>query len=207
MQAPPPLLDQKLPALQTESPNTIYREALHITRRKILGLDSQYHRSLSDIQTNKQTNKQTNTIATAIMPQNLAHKIPNTLSLALLQPDVIHNQLNPVRLAVAAECYRIQSQTLRIPDRYGLFSPGPARLQVYQAGRCMVLFFSLGYLNVAAWAPSIALLVLVGGEAGRVVLVLGAVEVLVVVAFWVAMCRDRRRRLGFVWWDWNERRD
>ncbi|KAI1661238.1 hypothetical protein F4813DRAFT_346883 [Daldinia decipiens] len=145
------------------------------------------------------------------MPRQPALKITNTLSLALFQADVIHNQLNPVRLAVAVECYRIQSQTFRIPDRYGAFSPGPARLQVYQAGRFMVLLFSLAYLNAAAWTPAIVLLMLFGGrgEAGRVVLAVGAMEMLVVATFWIAMCRDRRRRLGlgFVWGDWKGRRD
>ncbi|KAF3056629.1 hypothetical protein GL218_06584 [Daldinia childiae] len=141
------------------------------------------------------------------MPQQLARKITKTFSLALFQADVIHNQLNPVRLAVGIECYRVQSQILRIPDRYGIFSAGPAQLQVYQAGRCMVLFFSLAYLNAVAWTPAIVLLAFLGGDARRAALAVGAMEGLVVAAFWIAMCSDRRRRVGFVWGDWNGKRD
>ncbi|KAK6954768.1 hypothetical protein Daesc_004737 [Daldinia eschscholtzii] len=72
------------------------------------------------------------------MPQQLFHNMSNLFSTAFFKEDVIHNNtLNPVRLAVGARCYRIQSRLLRIPDRYGIFSPGPPRLQVYQAGRFM----------------------------------------------------------------------
>lgn len=42
-------------------------------------------------------------------------------------------RLNPALLAFAVNAYRIQSQILRIPDRFGLFSAGPPRLQVWEA--------------------------------------------------------------------------
>ena len=45
---------------------------------------------------------------------------------------IVNNQLNPLHLAVANTGYRIQSRTLQILDRFGLFSPGPPRLQVHE---------------------------------------------------------------------------
>lgn len=41
--------------------------------------------------------------------------------------------LNPVHLAIAERGYWIQSRILRIPDRFGYFSPGPLQLQAYQS--------------------------------------------------------------------------
>ena len=46
--------------------------------------------------------------------------------------EIVNNQLNSLRLAIATTGYRIQSCTLQIPDRFGFFSPGPPRLQVFE---------------------------------------------------------------------------
>ena len=46
---------------------------------------------------------------------------------------VINGELNPAALTFGQAGYRIQSQKLHIPDRFGWFAPGPPRLQVYDA--------------------------------------------------------------------------
>ncbi|KAI0543200.1 hypothetical protein GGR58DRAFT_519331 [Xylaria digitata] len=45
---------------------------------------------------------------------------------------VVNNQLNPIYLALGIRGCQIQSEVLHIPKRWGIFSPGPPRLQVYE---------------------------------------------------------------------------
>ncbi|RYP65286.1 hypothetical protein DL770_009032 [Monosporascus sp. CRB-9-2] len=65
------------------------------------------------------------------MPLSLTSGILKAVK-ALLSPQIIDNRLNPYYLAVATRAYWIQSHILRIPDRFGFFSPGPPRLQVLE---------------------------------------------------------------------------
>ncbi|KAK4042131.1 hypothetical protein C8A01DRAFT_33766 [Parachaetomium inaequale] len=50
-------------------------------------------------------------------------------------------------LAVAERCYRIQSKTLHIPDKYGWISPGPPRRQLFEA--TMLFYAVAGSLLIA----------------------------------------------------------
>ena len=43
-----------------------------------------------------------------------------------------NNNPNPVHVSLARQGYRLQSAWLRIPDRYGFFSPGPVQAQEFQ---------------------------------------------------------------------------
>lgn len=47
--------------------------------------------------------------------------------------ETFNNRLHAVLLSIATIGYRIQSQSLHIPDRFGFFSSGPPRLQVQEA--------------------------------------------------------------------------
>jgi hypothetical protein len=119
----------------------------------------------------------------------------------LLRGEIIDNQLNPAQLAVAKHGYRIQSQILGIPDRLGIFSPGPPRLQTHEGAAFVVMtiifgliillnsmtfFFwkRLGDLEVQSAVP--LALGLVGAEAAMVVILC------------IACCFDRRRSPGYV---------
>jgi hypothetical protein len=63
-------------------------------------------------------------------------------------PQRIDGQLNPVHLGVAAHGYWIQSSVLHIPNRFGFFSPGPPRLQVFHGALFAFISFSLSILSV-----------------------------------------------------------
>lgn len=53
------------------------------------------------------------------------------------------SRLNPHHLALATRGYRIQSRVLHVPDRYGIFSPGPPRLQVHEGSTFFVMILML----------------------------------------------------------------
>ncbi|KAI1801650.1 hypothetical protein F4811DRAFT_555645 [Daldinia bambusicola] len=138
------------------------------------------------------------------MPRQLLHALSTLFATALFHDDVIDHQLNAVRLAVGSRAYGIQSRVLGLPDRYGVFSPGPPRLQVYEARRFLATAFALGYLNAAVWLPALLLLKFAGGgEVGGAVLMIAAMESVVVGVFWAAAVKDPRRRPGYVWRDWG----
>ncbi|KAJ8126140.1 hypothetical protein O1611_g7499 [Lasiodiplodia mahajangana] len=48
---------------------------------------------------------------------------------SLWSGQVVGNRINPIYLGIGVRGYQIQSQVLRVPDRWGIFSPGPPRLQ------------------------------------------------------------------------------
>ena len=131
--------------------------------------------------------------------------------LAILQEvfagQIVNNQLNPRHLAVATTGYRIQSQTLQIPDRFGLFSPGPPRLQVHE-GLSFIIMVGWICLTLVSNALSVFLSRRYGlpacqkfGAIFSVTTVPGAA------LFWVIVIHDRRRAPGYEWEDWKLRKD
>ncbi|KAI1781465.1 hypothetical protein F4818DRAFT_436655 [Hypoxylon cercidicola] len=68
----------------------------------------------------------------------------------LLEPSEVKKSLNPAHLALGARGYEIQSRLLRIPDRYGFFSPGPPRLQVHEGCLFFINFLLICYLSIAS---------------------------------------------------------
>ncbi|KAI0508778.1 hypothetical protein F5B22DRAFT_649673 [Xylaria bambusicola] len=59
---------------------------------------------------------------------------------------VVNGQLNPVLLDIANRGYYIQSEVLHISERYGIFSPGPPRLQVYEGQASVVAYYIALYM-------------------------------------------------------------
>ena len=57
---------------------------------------------------------------------------PAPIEWSVWSDQVVNGQLNPVLLDLANRGYYIQSEVLHISERYGVFSPGPPRLQVYE---------------------------------------------------------------------------
>lgn len=117
--------------------------------------------------------------------------------------EIVDNQLNSLYLAIATSGYRIQSRALQIPDRLGLFSPGPARLQVHEGWSflymvgwtCMVMILDAS-LVYACRRPHGGPPCQLGGLSLRL-MVPGAV------IFWIASVYDRHRAPGYEWADWK----
>ncbi|EQB58403.1 hypothetical protein CGLO_01351 [Colletotrichum gloeosporioides Cg-14] len=55
-------------------------------------------------------------------------------------------RLNTAHLAIATRGYYIQTEIFRIPERFGVFSPGPPRLQAHQG-----FLFVIQTVLVAIW--------------------------------------------------------
>jgi hypothetical protein len=109
--------------------------------------------------------------------------------------------LNPVHIATAREGYRIQSQVLGIPDRFGYFSPGDhPPMQAFQGG--MFAFFMLTwpitFLAGCFLVPAVShrgepVLPLILGLIGLELFTLGSA--------WALSLLDRRRAPSFDWGD------
>jgi hypothetical protein len=116
-------------------------------------------------------------------------------------------RLNPLFVPLGTNAYRIQSQTLGIPDHWGMFSAGPPRLQAYEAGTFLTMCFCLLYNLFLAtftlticwlartknfWWIALSTYALVGGAAA---------------CLWMISCeRTGRRAPGYVWEDWKVER-
>jgi hypothetical protein len=140
------------------------------------------------------------------MLHNTLNKIL-AFTVALFVGDIVNNSLNPVRLAIGTRGYRIQSQTLRIPDRIGFFSPGPPRLQVSEAASfiMLVLHTCLGVIAGACVVFMTRLLGLPNAfKAGAVFLAFVVVQNGII---WVMVAYNPRRAPEYDWGDWKLRKD
>lgn len=133
------------------------------------------------------------------MPCNRLSQISTTVKL-LLGELIIDGQLNPVHLAIGRRGYGIQSRTLRIPDRCGWFSPGPARLQAEQGflffWLCVALVMSAGHTTLEVVSNRAEGLPVLGITWTAV-----SSASLVVIVMWIVVCFDRRRSSGYKWVD------
>lgn len=113
-------------------------------------------------------------------------------------------RLNPVHLSLANTAYRIQSQTLGIPDRFGIFSTGPPRLQVWEAH--WAVFFAFIHLFLAVYVLCVLFMfwMMKVRNFGRIALMIIGTWVGSVVFFWYAIIA-RRDEMGpdYVWKDWS----
>ncbi|KAF2108233.1 hypothetical protein BDV96DRAFT_285675 [Lophiotrema nucula] len=140
-----------------------------------------------------------------MLPKLLSNII--TFTKGLFAGQIVDNRLNPHLLTLAITGYNIQSQTLGIPDRFGIFSPQPPRLQVHQATAFIVFLFGACLTIVTCAFPlfirrSRGLPNTKGIVAGQVVICV----VLIAGLYWV-MCCGRRRMEGYEWGDWKVHED
>ena len=142
------------------------------------------------------------------MPRNLNSSILNVIEVSFSPEVTASNTLNPVHLALATRGYWIQSHILYIPDRYGFFSPGPPRLQVYQGflsvallimtvltvfcGALVVFFLSLNAVHKPTW---------------KIVVSIAAPLVGTLAMIWVMECFQKHRSPDYDWGDWKLRKD
>ena len=121
--------------------------------------------------------------------------------------EIVDNRLNPLHLDIATTGYRIQSRTLQIPDRFGLFSPGPPRLQVHE-GLFFIIIVGWICLHLTFNAFSVFLCRLFGLHTYQK-LAAGWFMTMVpwLAIFWIVAIYDRRRAPGYEWGDWKLRQD
>ncbi|KAH9230587.1 hypothetical protein CCHR01_07917 [Colletotrichum chrysophilum] len=120
--------------------------------------------------------------------------------------EIIHGQLNPTYLAVAARGYHIQSSVLHIPDRYGWFTPGSPRLQCRQ-GAAMSFCLFLVVLLTALYGYTLYTLKYVHKRQTELMeWMFGISLAFVVLAPWLAMHHDPRRAPNYEWKDWGKGR-
>ncbi|RYP32207.1 hypothetical protein DL767_005363 [Monosporascus sp. MG133] len=143
------------------------------------------------------------------MPPSLTGNVLKAVK-GLLSPQIIDNRLNPCHLAVATRAYWIQSHILRIPDRFGFFSPGPPRLQVYQSVWFTFLVVMFGFLLCTAffiWGAVVMLYRLEERPAPTLLGPMVALTVVTIASLWVLECFDRHRAPDYDWGDWKVRKE
>ena len=139
----------------------------------------------------------------------LHNLISNILTIAkgVFAGEIVDSRLNPVHLAIATTGFRIQSRTLHIHHRFGFFSPGPPRLQVYEATSFIVLVFGSCF-EIVSGGFVVFVIRLCGLpnslKAGAVMLSMIIAQAVIV---WILVCCDRHRVPGYDWEDWKLRKD
>ncbi|RFU73380.1 hypothetical protein TARUN_8877 [Trichoderma arundinaceum] len=137
------------------------------------------------------------------MPGNIINTIMATVK-QLFSDQIIDNRLNPVHVAIASKGHQFQSRVLHIPDRFGLFSPGPPRLQAAEGFQVVFMSCILGFVSLPA-----VVAVLLARLKGRPVLLLAlglaAMIFSTAIFFWVGVCSDRRRSPDYDWGEWKLR--
>lgn len=100
---------------------------------------------------------------------------------------------NASYIAVAVSGYQIQSQLLHIPDRFGIFSPGPPGLQEVEGGLFTLTMIPFGFA-AALGALTVWMAKKVGKSTpGKLFVVFLMTSVLPVVLVWVCCwCNPRR---------------
>lgn len=121
---------------------------------------------------------------------------------SLWNGQVVNNQLNPIYLALGIRGYQIQSEVLHIPTRWGIFSPGPPRLQVYEGEAFVSACFIVAF--IATWAILTEVILYMLGMLNVAIVVFCWCAVIVMVATnYLALCFPPQRRQGYVWDDWE----
>ncbi|KAF2009679.1 hypothetical protein BU24DRAFT_468035 [Aaosphaeria arxii CBS 175.79] len=139
----------------------------------------------------------------------LLQTLTNTLTTlkGLFAGAVVNGSINPYLESFATSGYRIQSQTLGIPDKYGIFQTGPPRSQVLQAqqvmgliyGCCFSIFLNVYCASFAIFYNHLPWKDVVECVAGLTLCELGLLGSL----YW-AMLNDFTRAPGYEWPDWKD---
>lgn len=113
--------------------------------------------------------------------------------------------LNPALLWLGQYGYWAQSQKLGIPDTWGLFSSGHARLQVAQAEMFFVFLFVIVPLFVGCDLVTIGVSIKMGWFVMPMVLTAMYIGGLVVI--WCIFLNASCQKPGYQWKDWKLRQD
>lgn len=105
--------------------------------------------------------------------------------------------MNPHNIAVAASGYRIQSQTLHIPDRYGFFSSGPSRAQAIEGSLVVFLTIVLSLANFMGVLIVLLMKIENNPNANKMLITFCPLASVVPIGLaWVMTCRDRQHEGG-----------
>ena len=142
------------------------------------------------------------------MALNLFRTILHTIR-EMFQPQVLpSNTLNPTLLSIGQKCYHIQSQYLRMLDRYSFFTAGPPRYQAYTGFHVV---FVLNMIFVSGVVLGLLSLVMSDKEyRGRFWGLVLVQMLLIDVAFaivWGLEMSDEKRAEGYIWKDFMGRVD
>jgi hypothetical protein len=123
--------------------------------------------------------------------------------------EIVDGRLNPIHLFIATTGYRIQFETLHIPDHLAFFSSSPPRLQAHQATWFIVLWYWLcPFAIITGVLMDILLRCLMKRPATLEAFVVAAVLFVYGCTFvWILMCNGYRRDAGYQWEDWKVRQD
>lgn len=137
------------------------------------------------------------------MLSNLVSNINDAIR-AFFGPSVVDGRLNPTCLALATQCYWIQSRILRIPDRFGFFSSSP-RLQVEEIGIFVLVVFVTSHM--AYYAALVVYLAYLKGDrpVKSFAAMMSLLTLTVPVGIWLHLCFSERRQPEYVWKDWKVR--
>lgn len=110
---------------------------------------------------------------------------------------------------MASRCYKIQSQTLHIPDRFGFFSLGPPRLQAHEAGAFgFVIILGLGLSIVLGSFILLWVKLVMGRPVFMLAVALLVFNVFTVAFCWTVQCFDPRRAPDYDWGhNWKLRKE
>ncbi|KAK1853901.1 hypothetical protein CCHR01_03439 [Colletotrichum chrysophilum] len=115
-----------------------------------------------------------------------------------------NNRLNTAHLAIATRGYHIQTEILHIPERFGIFSSGPPRLQAHQG-----FLFVIQMVLMAIWGVPAAFGLLLLRYTDRelpmapFVKYFGLMFLSMIGMLWVGACLNKRRAPDY---DWGERK-
>jgi hypothetical protein len=127
---------------------------------------------------------------------------PAPIEWSIWSDQVVNGQLNPVLLDVANRGYYIQSEVLHISERYGIFSPGPPRLQVYEGQASVVAYYIVLYIGAA-----LAFFYFLLRKLGKFHTGLYAIPLItftfILVELYIALLCPPQRAPGYVWDNWE----
>lgn len=115
---------------------------------------------------------------------------------AIFVPRNPNEPINPYSLAVSTSGYRVQSQVLHIPDRFGYFSPGPPSVQVKEGAFVTFLTIALSVANFMGAIIFFFLKVQGNPNANMMPVISMAATVIVIVSIWLLACIKRHRGEG-----------
>lgn len=121
----------------------------------------------------------------------------------VLRPSATDGGLNPDHIALASQGYWIQSQILNIPDRFGMFSPGPAPLLAHQGAFFACLIVCLTLIDI--WTMVLFFMFTTCGNVpgSKLARRMAMVRIILLPAIWIVACQDPHRAPDYNWENWN----
>lgn len=118
----------------------------------------------------------------------------------MFSSDIRNGHPNPVHIAIANRGYDIQSRVLRIPDRFGMFSPGPPCRSAFE-GHAFVFAILYLVLVAIAFAGCVVGLEAIEHQRLEVPITFAVLYVGLIITFWVVIIRSPQRKLDYYWGD------